>query len=71
MVQITQSFRQIRSMRCIIPNVLLVVCIALDELMMVDVLRGVPARPYIVWGTWLHGNPSPTLFKESFLMTIR
>jgi len=55
MVQITQSFRQVRSVRCIIPHVLLVVCIALDELMMVDVLRGVPARPYIVWGnmvTW-------------------
>jgi hypothetical protein len=31
-----------------------VVCIALD----VDGLEGVPAHPYIVWGTSSHGNPS-------------
>ena len=40
MVQETQSFRQVRTARCVTPYVMLVVCIALDDIMIVHVLRG-------------------------------
>jgi hypothetical protein len=35
-----------------------VVCIALNDVLLDDALEGVTARPYIVGGTGLHGNPS-------------
>ena len=34
-----QRFRQVQAARCIVPYVLLVVCFALDDATMVDVLR--------------------------------
>ena len=54
MVQGTQSFRQVRATRCVIPYILLVVCIALDEIM----FRGCPSPPLysledkVTWKSW-------------------
>ena len=53
MVQGTQRFRQVRAASCVIPYVL---CGGLYCLRCRCLSRGVPARPYISGGTWLHGK---------------